>query len=83
MNPANVEATPRSIAAYLVAAYEVDEATAAQLVASEEHAEAVRKATTFRSHAYYPGESIASAAGLTAREGYDLDEEEDDDDDDW
>ncbi len=80
MNPANKVATPHTVVEYLVAAYEVDEAAAKQLVA--EHEEAIRKASVFGSHAYYVGNEIATSASLEENVNYDPDEEDEDDDDD-
>lgn len=76
MSYSNRPAHPRSVAEYLVAAYEVDESTAKRLV--EENDDVVLSAAEMGSFAYFPGDKIASKAGLAEREGFEDDDESED-----
>lgn len=75
MNLSNRPANPLTVREYLTCAYlDVSEERARELV--DEHHEDVETAMRLGSYAYFPGDKIAAAAGLTEDPDY-TDEEED------
>jgi hypothetical protein len=65
--------TSSGVVEYLVEAYEVDKEKARDLV--HNHAAIINDAIDMASFNYYPGDKIATLAGLTPKEGYDPDAE--------